>query len=692
MDASPKAYQDNYLGPAAAAALAADDAKPLGDDPGFRAWLIEGRVGIGESSASGYATRSATEFGLRSEYRRETLNYGEFILQADGRNLSGDKEASAFGIGSLGYARRATSGRYSLRNLAFPIRTGVFADSAIGDIRTETTNGLSRNYRLSLGSSTVRGVSTRLYSRELDLRAGIGERGVLTGGPYPGYEKTQGSVGWLGATQRLNNRWFVAGQLALANNIPAYYYSLRNPDGVGSRNATTGALALGYGKNILADGDFKLRTTLIGSQTTSNMPDSPDGASQGLFVEGGYRHGRFHHEVGVYAANPNLYFGDYALATGTHGAYWRVDHSASRLNWGLGLDVERGDPIAAYNTIGYNRTGVSGNLHYLISRHDSVGASANIQRALYTKHADAARTASPHSVARSEARSVYANAFYQTRLLDWSRSRFSVTMRRNEQIVLGSDAATGQEIQWEQDWLGGGRRYEPRQTEFSTTLGYARDQSGGNTRSYPTAGTQLRTWFGPTLSFSANLRYTSQSGGLYTSQGLSGTLNAEKDLGRGWHTGVLVSLNQTRAAALQTSLSGPQSFRSNDKTAYLYLRWDGSGGRAYQVAGVRGVGSGAGSGAVQGRVFFDANRDGQQQAGEEGAANVEVLLDGRYRTRTDRDGRFEFPLVTTGRHQLSLTLETVPLPWGAALDAGVSVDVPLRGQATAEIPVVKVGL
>ena len=382
MDASPKAYQDNYLGPAAAAALAADDAKPLGDDPGFRAWLIEGRVGIGESSASGYATRSATEFGLRSEYRRETLNYGEFILQADGRNLSGDKEASAFGIGSLGYARRATSGRYSLRNLAFPIRTGVFADSAIGDIRTETTNGLSRNYRLSLGSSTVRGVSTRLYSRELDLRAGIGERGVLTGGPYPGYEKTQGSVGWLGATQRLNNRWFVAGQLALANNIPAYYYSLRNPDGVGSRNATTGALALGYGKNILADGDFKLRTTLIGSQTTSNMPDSPDGASQGLFVEGGYRHGRFHHEVGVYAANPNLYFGDYALATGTHGAYWRVDHSASRLNWGLGLDVERGDPIAAYNTIGYNRTGVSGNLHYLISRHDSVGASANIQRAL----------------------------------------------------------------------------------------------------------------------------------------------------------------------------------------------------------------------------------------------------------------------------------------------------------------------
>jgi hypothetical protein len=94
---------------------------------------------------------------------------------------------------------------------------------------------------------------------------------------------------------------------------------------------------------------------------------------------------------------------------------------------------------------------------------------------------------------------------------------------------------------------------------------------------------------------------------------------------------------------------------------------------------------------VVGRVFQDANRDGEQQSGEGGVAGVEVLLDGRYRTTTDRDGRFEFPLVTTGRHQLTLTLESVPLPWGTPSDSGVSVNVPLRGQATTAIPVVKVG-
>ena len=97
-----------------------------------------------------------------------------------------------------------------------------------------------------------------------------------------------------------------------------------------------------------------------------------------------------------------------------------------------------------------------------------------------------------------------------------------------------------------------------------------------------------------------------------------------------------------------------------------------------------------GGGSLSGRVFYDANRDGEQQAGEVGVAGVEVVLDGRYRTVTDRDGQFEFPVVPTGHHRLSLTQESVPLPWGASGDNTSSVHVPLRGQASASIAVVKV--
>ncbi|MDH6170601.1 hypothetical protein M2282_005776 [Variovorax boronicumulans] len=681
IEAAPKAYQDNFMGaPEAGAASAGDDTPEAEQPQGFRAWLVESRIGFGDSAASGYSRQRATELGQRLEYRQETLNYGEFVLQADGRHLSGDGQASGGSVGSLSYAREATSQRLTLRNLGFPLTERTFADSAVGDISSELTEGLGRNYRLSLGTTTVRGVSTRVFNPDIDLRAGFGERGSLTGGPYPGFEKSQGTLGWLGLTRRFGELWSASAQVDQARDIPAYYYDPLTARGFGSKDVMSWATSLGYGREVRNDGDFKLRATLIGSRIASATAGTPVGDSQGVFVEGSARTGRFRHEFGAYSTQPNLYFGDYALA-GARGAYWRVDQSSSRMNWGFGLDHERTRPDTSFSLAGSTRTGASGNLQYLFDRHTSVGGSLSLYQTRYD-------TTPGTTSATPNARSLYGNAFYQTRFFEWPRSRLSLTVRRNEQIVIGGDRATGQELQWEQDWIGG--RYETLRPEVTTTLGYAQDRSGGTARSYPTAGVQFRYWIDSSFNVGGNLRYTSQSGGLYTSRGLSGSLTAEKNLGRGWRVGFAANFNQARAAALSLSQSGPQVFRSNDKTAYIYLRWEGNAGSAFPMAGLRN-GSGAGGGSIAGRVFFDANRDGEQQSGEGGAANVEVQLDGRYRTTTDRDGRFEFPLVTTGRHQLSLTPESVPLPWGTAGDGGVSVDVPLRGQATTSIPVVKVG-
>lgn len=681
IDASPPAYQDRYLD-TATESLARDAAADAAQEPeGFRAWLLESRIGFGESNATGLGRRSAVEFGTRSEYRLSTLNHGEFVLQADGRHLSGDDAGTLYGIGSLGYARRATSGRFTLRNLGFPIDVGTYADTGLGDLYSETTDGLARNYRLSLGTSTVRGAATRVFSKDFDLRAGFGERGNLAGGPYPGFEKSQGSLGWIGATRRFSDRWFAAAQFDQASGIPASYYDLFSANGYGAKDVNSWAGAVGYGPEFLRDGDFKLRTTGIGSRTRADIPGVHTGESRGLFVEGSARLGRYRHELGVYAADPGLYFGDYALATGSRGAYWRVDHAMARTSWGAGLDHEGSEPDAQFSPIGYRRNAANANVQVLFDRHTSVGGSANLQQTRYGS-ADTLAATAPTS-----ARGFYGSAFLQTRFFDMPRSRLSLTARRNELVVLGGSRATGQELQWEQDWIGG--RYETARPEFTTTLGYARDQSDGNTRTYPTAGVQFRYWIDTGFNLWGNLRYTSQSGGLYTSRGLSGVVSAEKELPGGWRLGLAASLNQARLATRQVSLYGPQVYRSDDKTAYVYLRWEGSGGRPFQPVGLRG--EGPGSGRVTGRVFLDANRDGEAQAGEAGAAAVEVMLDGRYRTTTDRDGRFEFPMVATGRHQLTLTLETVPLPWGVAQDGGQGVDVPLRGQAMVEIPVVRVG-
>lgn len=669
------------MSPATVQAVDAEDAPSAEAAQGLRAWMLENRMGFGESTDGGSGRRRASEFGVRAEYRHETLNYGEFLLQADGRHLSGDNDASGqYSIGSLGYARKPSSGRFTLRNLGLPITAQTFADTGVGDISSEITDGLSRNYRLSLGASTVRGVSTRVFNPDLDLRAGFGERGYLAGGPYPGFEKSQGSLAWLGLTRRLDDKWFVAAQFDRASDVPAYYDSVFTPQGFGAKDVASWATSVGYGSGMLRDGDSRVRATLVGSRVRSATPGVQAGDARGLFVEASAQRGRSRHELGVYAADPNLHFGDYALAAGTRGAWWRVDHSDSRLNWGASLDHERIAPDLDFAAVGYARSGASGNVQYQFDSKTSLGANLNVYQ---TRYDGVGAYASLNGVSRS----LYGNAFVQTRFFDLPRSRMSLTARRNEAIVLGGDTATGQEVQWEQDWIGG--RYETTRTELTTTLGYARDESGGSRRNYPTAGVQFRYWIDSGFNVSTHLRYTSESGGLYTSRGLSGTLNAEKELRHGWRAGLSFSLNQARTAALQTSLSGPQVYRSSDKTAYVYLRWEGNAGTPFQTAGARGTGAGAGS--VVGRVYLDANRDGEPQIDERGAAHIEVVLDGRYRTTTDHDGRFEFPLVTTGRHQLTLTLESVPLPWGSASESSMSVDVPLRGQAAISIPLIKVG-
>ena len=44
-------------------------------------WLIETRAGYGRSSTSLLGRSRATEFGVRTEYRRETLGYGDLLLK-----------------------------------------------------------------------------------------------------------------------------------------------------------------------------------------------------------------------------------------------------------------------------------------------------------------------------------------------------------------------------------------------------------------------------------------------------------------------------------------------------------------------------------------------------------------------------------------------------------------------------------
>ena len=677
IEGKPRAYEDKVMDPSTLPPQAIeDDAPPDASTLGLRSYAIEGRYGFSQSDSTGYGQRSGNEWGLRTEYRLETLNYGEFTVQADARARNGDDYLN---FGPFGQASQRSSGRITVRNLGFPITPHTFADTTAGDMYSEVTDALRRHYRLTLGSSTVRGIGTRVFDRNFDLSAGLGERGDLTGGPFSGYERTSGTLAWLGYSHRINDKLFAGLQINQASGIDdqrslPYWYNR-------AENATSVAAALGYGYELFADGDKRARLTLVQSHTPATVAGRNSNA-HGVFLEAGTHLAGYRHEVGAYTTQPNLRFGDNLIASDNRGVYWRVDRSISRLSWGGGLDYEQYNPSREPGRYSSRQTGVHGNAQYRIDRHSSLGISANLTQLRYEAATQGGRS-------DAGMRSVYASSFYQTRFNDWAPTRFRFTMRRNQALVVNDVAATGEQIEWEQDWITG--KYETMRPELTTTLGWARDRSSTDTQTYPTAGVVLRHWFNADWNIGGNLNYTSRSGNLATSRGVSGSVNTEAQLGNGWRAGASLRLNQ---ATIHTTTVGglptAQVSRSNDKSLYVYLRWDGSSGTSLHSAGLRNPDS-AGGGSISGTVFFDENRDGEQQASENGVPNVEVFLDGRYRVTTDSAGRFEFPMVATGGHRLALRLESVPLPWGAALDQGLSVEVPLRGQATARIPVVRVG-
>ena len=110
-----------------------------------------------------------------------------------------------------------------------------------------------------------------------------------------------------------------------------------------------------------------------------------------------------------------------------------------------------------------------------------------------------------------------------------------------------------------------------------------------------------------------------------------------------------------------------------------------SAGRPFPLFGQAQAGR-AGTGSVVGEVFFDENRDGIRQPSEQVAAGAVVVLDGRYETRTDDQGRYEFAPVPTGPHEVTVVTEELPLPWGLDDESPVRIHVGFRDTARVEFP------
>jgi hypothetical protein len=119
-----------------------------------------------------------------------------------------------------------------------------------------------------------------------------------------------------------------------------------------------------------------------------------------------------------------------------------------------------------------------------------------------------------------------------------------------------------------------------------------------------------------------------------------------------------------------------------ERGVFLTLRYKRAAGLHFAPMG---GGPGAGSGEISGLVYLDTNNNGHFEAGEAGAPNVTVVLDGRFSVQTDASGRFDFPVVVTGHHVIKVISDNLPLPWTLVGEGRTEVEVTTRNRSDISI-------
>jgi len=189
------------------------------------------------------------------------------------------------------------------------------------------------------------------------------------------------------------------------------------------------------------------------------------------------------------------------------------------------------------------------------------------------------------------------------------------------------------------------------------------------------------------LSLDGNVQWATAVSG-HAAPSTSADITLSYQLARRWH--LLFSYYENRIGSwtplvVNSPLTPPTPVpqaSQGQRGIFLTLRWqDSRGGHFAPLGGSLGTGSGR----LTGVVYLDINENGRYDAGEAGAANVTVILDGRFSTRTDANGRYDFPAVAAGHHVVTVQPDNLPLPWTLLNQGRTEVEVTTRDRVDVNI-------
>jgi hypothetical protein len=588
----------------------------------------------------------------------DTLNHGSFSI--DGSARLWDESATVRERGGVSF---------SLQQRGMPFSGGWSASNALGVIQTLNPVSPLLPSAVLVPSRLIQGVATQWQheGQGLTLQFSAGETGSYRSVGQGAFQGSgNGVMGWglaLKGGGRSGATLLPAGwrYSAWGSRATGGTTTLNTAWGVMPREpASMGVLqSLGWASaGAQAQGQWLLSRSAdsgaLGAAAASRQ------ARLGLWLDAASAAGGLAHRWGVHRLEPDLSWQGGAVSGNAVGGYYRWSRSGLRTQWDAQLGSSR--PLdAARGGISVQQAGLS--VRHALSSQLGVGGLLQFMGGTRT-------------------------AMQLTGYLDAHPSWADVRLQSGAETTSGQLAlvhvASDQAWRLPGDWrLSSSQAWSTsrRSVSSSAVSGWARSLELG-----AAGGTDVGASVTVDVSARASLPLAdAERARLYQL-----SVNGQWHVAPGWSVGLSLARSHSSGLAAPElasplpSLPGsyvPASYAGHSaRDVWLSLRYDFQAGMASLPLGA-GARADGGSGAVEGVVFFDDNGNGRLDAREGRAADITVVLDGRYSIRTDAQGHYEFPFVASGTHSLQVASDTLPLPWAMPNPDAVTVVVQPRDSA-----------
>ncbi len=625
-------YQDRYIG---GGSLAPDISR--GDDAtsdlaGLAHSLQIDAVVSALSSHGGGATSNVTENGVVFKSQWETATYGAWSLDASAR--TGGSGPSSSG--------QSQGGVISMRQRDMPFDGNWQADNALGDVNSPDIGMARIQPRFYLPTAPMQGLSTEWRGPSgLQVVAGGGVPGLYDGIVVPNFRTLNGSTATAGAQWSPASHWAVGGQLIEAHDVNLAIGPVI--DGPALMSSHTGLVTAAW-----ADRDARVQLNLLDGGVSGKAN------AVGTWVDASISQGRFTQNAGIFRIDPNMTWGNQLISNDAQGGYYRLNYQSRQWLADVGIDE-----VHSVSGLGTNTTFLTGDTRYQLSRDWGVGGVANVSRSDggtswslegFVDHSNGGGTG------RAQA------DFAKTP----AGQDIALTLNEAWSTPVGMRLSTSTTVERISGAVSNGLQQD------STVLSLAAYGGG-----------QFTTGLG----LEGSVRWAAAVQGR-AAAGESANVSLTWAVSHAWE--ILATYYDSRIGSwtpltVQSPLTPPVATpvaAARERGIFLTLRYRRAAGSHFAPLGGA---PGAGSGEIAGIVVLDANNNGHADAGEAGAPNVTVVLDGRFSVQTDARGRFVFPVVATGHHVITVIPDNLPLPWMLINEGRTQIEVTTRNRTEISI-------